>query len=165
MFYRAAILKSVAVAPAFVFLALTLSACQAVDTAQAPPDLEFLNTPEATALKLPFSEAVRVNNILYLSGQIGVLPGTTTLVSGGIQSETRQTMENIRTTLQRYGSNLGRVFKCTIFLADIAEWPQMNEVYRTYFPGSPPARSAFAATGLAFNARVEIDCQAVIASG
>ena len=83
-------------------------------------------------------------------------------VHGGISKETRQTLENIKVILERNGSALNRVVKCTVFLADINEWPKMNEVYRTYFPKAPPARSAMAASGLALNARVEIECIAVV---
>jgi reactive intermediate/imine deaminase len=100
--------------------------------------------------------------MLYLSGQIGIVPGTTELVPGGIGGETRQSLENIKAILERNGSSLDRVVKCTVFLADINEWPNMNEVYRTYFPKAPPARSAMAASGLALNARVEIECIAVV---
>jgi 2-iminobutanoate/2-iminopropanoate deaminase len=71
-------------------------------------------------------------------------------------------LENIGAVLERNGSSFDRVVKCSVFLADIAEWPAMNEVYRTYFTGSPPARSALGASGLAFGARVEIECIAVI---
>ncbi|UCC75128.1 MAG: RidA family protein [Gemmatimonadota bacterium] len=117
------------------------------------------------ALGLPFSEAVRVDNVLYLSGQIGNLPGTTELVPGGIREETSQTLENIRVVLERHGSSLDRVAKCTIFLADIAEWPLMNEVYADYFGDHKPARSAVAGSGLALGARVEIDCIAVVDDG
>ncbi len=146
----------------FGLLLFLLPACS--DVQRTPVPLEFLNTPAASALNLPFSEAVRVGDLLILSGQIGVLPGTTTLVEGGIQAQTRQTMENIKTTLERYGSSMNQVFKCTIFLADIGDWPLMNDVYQTYFTGPPPARSAFAASGLALNARLEIECQAVTGS-
>jgi reactive intermediate/imine deaminase len=131
-------------------------------TPHGPPSIEFRNPPEAAALGLPFSEAVRVGDMLYLSGQIGTLPGTTDLVEGGITGETRQTLENIKAVLERNGSSLDRVVKCTVFLADIEEWPSMNEVYRTYFPDTPPARSAMAASGLALDARVEIECIAVV---
>ena len=124
--------------------------------------IEFLPAPGAEKLALPFSEAVRVGDMLYLSGQVGTVPGTTELVPGGIKEETRQTLENIKVILERNGSALDRVFKCTVFLADISEWPKMNEVYRTYFPKSPPARSAMAASGLALNARVEIECIALV---
>lgn len=84
-----------------------------------------------------------------------------TLAEGGIQGETKQTMENIRTTLEAYGSSMDRVVKCTVFLADMSEWGAMNEVYRTYFE-VPPARSALGASGLALDARVEIECIAVL---
>lgn len=112
---------------------------------------------------LPFSEAVRVGNMLYLSGQIGTQPDGT-LIGGGIQAETRQTMENIKTVLEKYGSSIDRVVKCTVFLADIAEWPAMNEVYITYFTQHKPARSAVAGSGLALNSRVEIECMATVGS-
>jgi reactive intermediate/imine deaminase len=124
--------------------------------------IEFLSAPGAERLALPFSEAVRVGDMLYLSGQLGVVPGTTKLVPGGIGEETRQALENIKAILDRNGSALNRVVKCTVFLADINEWPNMNEVYRIYFPKAPPARSAMAASGLALNARVEIECIAVV---
>ncbi len=108
----------------------------------------------------PFSSAVRAGDLLFLSGQIGTVPGGG-LVEGGIGPETRQTMENIKAVLGAAGSSLDKVVKCTVFLADIAEWPAMNEVYRTYFPTDPPARSAVAGSGLALNSRVEIECIAL----
>jgi reactive intermediate/imine deaminase len=111
----------------------------------------------------PFSDAVRVGNMLYLSGKLGNLPGTAQLAEGGIQGETRQTMENIKASLERHGSSMDQVVKCTVFLADIAEWGAMNEVYRTYFPENRPARSALGVSGLALDARVEIECMATVA--
>lgn len=108
----------------------------------------------------PFSPAVRAGDLLFLSGQIGTVTGGG-LVEGGIGPETRQTMENIKAVLGAAGSSLDKVVKCTVFLADIAEWPAMNEVYRTYFPTDPPARSAVAGSGLALNSRVEIECIAL----
>jgi 2-iminobutanoate/2-iminopropanoate deaminase len=142
-------------------LAALAAACGPAEERRAP-EVEHLNSPEMASLNLPFSEAVRVGDMLYLSGQIGNRPGTLDLVPGGIRAETRQTMENIRTALERYGSSMDRVVKCTIFLADMAEWPAMNEVYRTFFSGPPPARSALGASGLAVGARVEIECIAVL---
>ena len=124
-------------------------------------EVEYLSPPEFEARGLPFSEAVRVGRILYLSGQIGTTGGLQ-LVSGGIEAETRQTLENIRAVLEKNASSLERVFKCTIFLADIAEWPAMNEVYTTFFTGNKPARSAVAGSGLALGARVEIECIATV---
>jgi 2-iminobutanoate/2-iminopropanoate deaminase len=113
---------------------------------------------------LPFSPAVRVGNTLYLSGQIGAVPGakTMTLAPGGITGEARQAMENIRATLEQHGSSLENVVKCTVFLADIKDWPAFNEVYRGFFKSHFPARSALAASGLAYNARTEVECIAVI---
>lgn len=125
-------------------------------------DVAYLSSAELEALDLPFSEAVRVGNTLYLSGQIGTRPGTTELVPGGIAEETTQTLENIRAVLERHGSSLDRVVKCTIFLADIGDWPRMNEVYAPYFGDKKPARSAVAGSGLALDARVEIECIAVV---
>ena len=110
----------------------------------------------------PFSKAVRVGHILYLSGDLGIAPGTRELVKGGIGPETRQTLENIKATLEANGSSLGEVVKCTVFLADIGEWAAMNEVYKTYFPENPPARSALGSSGLALGARTEIECIATV---
>ncbi len=110
----------------------------------------------------PFSPAVRVGNLIYLSGQIGLdnaAASGSTLVPGGIEAETRATMENIRTTLAAVGSSMDKVIKCTVMMADMREWDRMNAVYRTFFaPGRFPARSALGANGLALGARVEIEC-------
>lgn len=127
-----------------------------VAAAQAP---QFLNTnPQSTA---PFSSAVKVGNMLYLAGQIGTDKGK--LVEGGIGPETKQALTNIKTVLEANGSDMEHVVKCTVFLADMKEWPAMNEVYRTMFgAGKFPARSAFGTTGLANNARTEIECMAVV---
>jgi reactive intermediate/imine deaminase len=128
---------------------------------QAPLSVTFLNSDESRNLNLPFSEAVRVGDLLFLSGQVGVQPGTMQLVPGGIDAEARQTMENIRATLERHGSSMDRVVKCTVFLTDMSEWPKFNEIYRTFFTGSFPARSALGANGLAIGARVEVECIAL----
>jgi len=124
--------------------------------AQAP---QFLNTnPQSTA---PFSSAVKVGNMLYLAGQLGTDKGK--LVDGGVQPETKQALTNIKTVLEANGSDMEHVVKCTVFMADMKEWPAMNEVYRTMFTaGKFPARSAFGTTGLANNARLEIECMAVV---
>jgi reactive intermediate/imine deaminase len=112
----------------------------------------------------PFVNAVKVGNILYLSGQIGsVQPGKPPLVPGGIEKETHQAMANIKQVLAENGSSLENVFKCTVMMADMKEWPLMNQIYASYFPnGHYPARSAFGATALALNARVEIECMATL---
>lgn len=113
-------------------------------------------------MQLPFSDAVRVGNMLYLSGKLGNFPGSRELAPGGIAGETRQTLENIKASLEKHGSSLREVVKCTVFLADIAEWAAMNEVYIEYFPVDPPARSALGSSGLALGARVEIECLATV---
>ena len=113
-------------------------------------------------MQLPFSEAVRVGHMLYLSGQLGYDAKTSKLVEGGIEAETRQTLENIKATLEKHGSSLAEVVKCTVFLADISEWAAMNSVYVTYFTSNPPARSALGSSGLALGARTEIECMATV---
>ena len=125
------------------------------------PEVEYLLMPGLEDLDLPFSSAVRVDNTLYLSGNLGNIPGTLDLAEGGISGETQQTMENIKRVLEQFGSSLDEVVKCTVFLADMAEWGAMNEVYKTYFE-NPPARSALGASGLALGARVEIECIAIL---
>ena len=110
---------------------------------------------------LPFSEAVRVRNTLYLSGHIGI-DSAMKLVPGGIAAETRQVMENIKATLERYGSTIDHVIKVTVMLADIKEWEEMNNVYVQFFSKHLPARSSLGANGLAMGARVEIECIAVL---
>jgi 2-iminobutanoate/2-iminopropanoate deaminase len=124
---------------------------------------QYLTSSETTSLNLPFSELVRVGNMLYLSGVIGNIPGQKQLVTGGIQAETKQTMENIKRILERHGSSINQLVSCKIMLADMKEWNAINEVYLTYFPKDRlPARSALGASGLALNARVEIECIATI---
>lgn len=127
--------------------------------AKGPKIEHYSSNPD---MKLPFSDAVRVGRMLYLSGKIGNVPGTMQLAEGGIQGETRQALENIKASLEKYGSSMGEVVKCTVFLADIAEWGAMNEVYMEYFHTDPPARSALGSSGLALNSRVEIECMATV---
>lgn len=119
---------------------------------------EYLNSGKVLLANLPFSEAVRVGGTLYLSGQIGIVPGTMKLVPGGLQGETRQTMENIKTSLQAHGYSMNDLVKCVIMLADISQWATFNDIYKTYFDARFPARSAFGANGLALGAQVEIEC-------
>jgi 2-iminobutanoate/2-iminopropanoate deaminase len=109
------------------------------------------------SLKLPFSEAVQVGPMLYLSGALGI-DDAGALVPGGIEAETRQALANIRSVLERHGSSMDRVIKCTAILADMQEWAMMNRVYVEHFPTNLPARSAFGASGLALGGRVEIEC-------
>lgn len=125
------------------------------------PDVQFLKSNAVLSANLPFSDGVRVDNLVILSGQIGVRPGTLELVSGGIVPEARQTFENIRLTLKAHGLKLKDVVRVQIMLADMADWPRLNEVYREFFSEPWPARSAFGANGLALGARVEVEAFAV----
>ncbi len=123
--------------------------------------------PEGAMQSPVFSTAVRTGDLLFLSGQVGVKPGVSppTLVEGGIQAETRQAMESIQSVLASQGLGLQDVVKCTVFLADIADYAAMNSIYQTFFPEDPPARSAMAGSGLALGARVEIECIAAYPAG
>lgn len=115
-----------------------------------------------SAQPLPFSDVVRVGNVLYLSGQLGV-DDQGALVAGGIQPETRRIMERIKRLVEQNNSSMSHVVKCTCMLADMSEWAAMNEVYVTFFEKDRrPARSAFGVSGLARNARVEIECIATV---
>jgi reactive intermediate/imine deaminase len=142
-----------------VLAGLLVSAQPAV--AAEEPAIEFLNSGKVVPATLPFSEAVRVGDTLYLSGQIGIEPGTLKVVAGGIEAEARQTLANIRTSLEAHGYALRDVVKCTVMLADIGEWAAFNEVYKAFFSAPYPARSALGANGLALGARVEVECIAV----
>jgi 2-iminobutanoate/2-iminopropanoate deaminase len=132
----------------------------ATHAADRPP--QFLNSPEAAARNLPFSEAVRAGDFLFLAGQIGDDRKTARVVPGGIAPEARQALQHIKNVLERNGASLKDVVKCTVFLADIAEWPAFNDVYREFFVKPFPARSALAASGLAMGARVEVECIAYV---
>jgi 2-iminobutanoate/2-iminopropanoate deaminase len=112
----------------------------------------------------PFSEVVRVGRTLYLSGQLGT-DSTGHLVPGGIGPETHQALENIKHVLEANGASLDDVVKCTAMLADIHDWPAMNEAYVPYFPHHLPARSAFATAGLVMGGRIELECTAIRTGG
>ena len=124
---------------------------------------QFITSPAAKAMNLPFSQAVSVGDILYLSGALGNVPGKLELVPGGIEAQARQTMENIGAVLKDNGLAFDNVFKCTIMLADMKQWADFNKVYVSYFkPERMPARSAFGTNGLAIGALVEVECMAYI---
>ena len=134
-----------------LLLAFTISAAE----------VEYLNSETTASIEVPFSDAVRVGDVIILSGQLGTMPGELRLVEGGIAAETHQIFANINRILEQQGSSLDKVFKCTVMMEEIGEWPAFNEIYVTYFPGNKPARSAFGADGLALGAAVEMECWAV----
>ena len=124
-------------------------------------NIERFNSGRVVPASLPFPEGTAVGGLVFLSGQLGNVPGTLALVPGGLRAEARQALENIATVLHGQGLGLGNLVRCTVMLADMAEWPAFNEVYAGFFAGQPtPARSAFGCTGLALGARVEIECTA-----
>jgi reactive intermediate/imine deaminase len=104
---------------------------------------------------------VRVGDVLYLSGQLGIVPGKMELAPGGIEGQTHQMMENIARVLNANGLSFDDVFKCLVMMKDMSEWPAFNKIYVTHFkPDRLPTRSAFGAAGLALNAAVEVECWA-----
>lgn len=116
----------------------------------------FHKSHEIKKQNTPFSDAVETNDFLFLSGQIGMNHATRTLVDGGIKAETKQTIENIKAVLEHHGLALDDVVKCTVILSDINDFSSFNEVYTQYFT-KKPARTTFAASGLALNAKIEIE--------
>lgn len=141
-------------------LALALAAMLAIPAgAKDAPPAGPVFTP--SDLPYPFSSAVRVGDVLYLSGQLGADESGKAVVPGGIEPETRAMFARIGKTLNQHGLSFDDVFKCQVFLADMADWPKFNAIYATYFKkGRYPARSAMGVNGLALGARVEMECWA-----
>ena len=136
-----------------------LAMANAADAAPTRPAMEHLGTATLNGQSLPFSNAVRVGDIVYLSGQIGVGPDGK--VPDGIEAQTKLAMENVGAVLKRAGVGYDRIFHCTVFLADMKDWPAFNKVYVGYFTDGPlHARSAVDVDGLALGALVELECQA-----
>jgi 2-iminobutanoate/2-iminopropanoate deaminase len=145
---------------AIIFATVMVAAMTtAADAAPPRPAVEHYGRPTLNNQPLPFSDAVRVGDTLWLSGQLGI--GADGKLPEGIEAQTRQALDNIGAILKRAGLGYGDVFHCTAMLKDMADWPAMNTVYVTYFPeGKRPARSAFGASGLALGAMIELECQA-----
>jgi len=135
-------------------------------TAERSPRREIIQPPGVARLPV-FSSAVRSGDFIFLSGALGALPNVNPpqVIEGGIEAETRQTMENIITVLDAAGATLEDLIKCTVYLADIEDYAAMNEVYVQFMPAQPPARAALAGSGLALGALVEIDCIAAVPAG
>mgnify|MGYP000595568728 CR=1 FL=1 len=124
-------------------------------------NVEFLNK-KPSSKQLPFSEAVKVGDMLILSGKIGFDPKTKALAPGGIKAEAHQTLVNIKQALSNYGYSMNQVVKCTVMLVDINDFKVFNQVYTQHFEPPYPARSAFAVNALALNSQVEVECIAAI---
>jgi reactive intermediate/imine deaminase len=140
-------------------LGFALASTSAASSAAAQATREVVPIPGASPNPV-LSSVIKAGDVLYLSGQLGTVPGQG-LPPGGIQAETRQALDNVKRLLDAAGSGMERVIKCTVFLADIGDFRAMNEVYRSYWPSAPPARSTVGVAGLVLNARVEIECIAL----
>ena len=142
-------------------LGMIAAACQPSETGRQATDIEYLHLPGTEGRGLPFSSAVRAGDTLYLSGVIGVVPGTLQVPESGIEEEARLAMEDIKATLEAFGSSMDRVVKCTVFLADESDRDAFNAIYMSYFDNLP-ARSGVTVKGLALNARAEVECIAIV---
>jgi len=122
---------------------------------------KVITTPHAPAAIGPYSQAIDTGDLVFISGQIPIVPETGKLLEGDIRKQTEQVMKNIGAILTAAGLQFGNVVKCTCFLADIGDFKEMNEVYGSYFTSDPPARAAFQVAKLPMGAKVEIDTIAV----
>ena len=126
-----------------------------------PPDRRAIATENAPAAIGPYSQAIESGDMLFLAGQVGLDPATRTLVDGGIEAETRQAMENLKSVLEAAGYTMADVVQAQVFLADLNDYAVMNEVYGSYFASMPPGRAAVQVARLPLDARVEIMMTAV----
>ena len=118
---------------------------------------QVVHTDRVPPARVPLSQAIRMGDWVFASGQLGIDPGTGRLIEGGISAETRQVCDNLKAVLEAAGSSMEKVAKVTIYLADLGELMAMNQVFSQYFPIDPPARTTFQAAGLVGGARVEIE--------
>ena len=139
-----------------IYIILAIFLCANTTSTYAEEIARYDDGPFA-GMGYPYSESAKVGNLLFLAGQIGE-NADGNLVPGGIQAEAEQMMLNIEAALARRGLGMRNVVKCTVFLADIAEWGAFNEIYKKHFSHPYPARSALGASGLAAGARVEMEC-------
>jgi 2-iminobutanoate/2-iminopropanoate deaminase len=126
---------------------------------------QIIATDKAPAAVGPYSQAVRVGDLIYTAGQLGIVPGTKEFAGPDIESQTRQALENLKAVVEASGSCLEHVVKTTVFLQDIEEFARMNAVYAEFFPQKPPARSAVQAAALPLGGRVEIEAVALACEG
>lgn len=125
---------------------------------------KIIHTDQAPAAIGPYSQAVRIENMVFTAGQIGLDPVTMEIVDGGIEAETRQVLMNLKHILEAANSALNYVIKTTVFLRDMSDFPRMNAVYAEFFSENPPARSTVAVTTLPKDVAVEIEAVALLAS-
>ena len=143
-------------------LALSFSSCgqNKTDGNQETPVRRVIML-ENTSQRRPYSPAIEVDNTLYVSGQVAIDPETGNIVEGGIEAQTRQTLENLKNIIEKAGYSMGNVVRCTVLLAGIEFYSDVNQIYMEYFPVDPPARMAFAVKDLPLGALIEIDAIAI----
>jgi 2-iminobutanoate/2-iminopropanoate deaminase len=132
---------------------MTVTAPEAIHTTQAPQAIG------------PYSQALRVGDLIFTAGQIGLDPQAGQLVEGGIEGQTRQVLNNLKAVLVAAGSGLASIVKTTVYLQNLAEFNQMNAIYAEFFPQTKPARSTVQVAALPRGALIEIDCVAVVGTG
>jgi len=147
-------IKSAFYAPLLALLALPT--CAQTPSPQAP------TAQPSVAQSAPFSPVIIANNTIYLAGHLGRVPGTRSFPEGGIGPQTKQTLENIGTTLATVGATHADLVRCQVFLTDISNFAEMNAAYRQFFPKDPPARTTVAVAALAANASIEIECTGIV---
>lgn len=123
---------------------------------------QIIQTDNAPAAVGPYSQATVINGMVFTAGQVGLIPGTKSLAEGGVQAQARQALDNLKAVLEAAGTSLGNVVKATVFLDSMDDFAAVNEVYATYFPENPPARSAVEVARLPLGALVEVEAIAVI---
>jgi len=130
--------------------------------AYAQSDMEVITSKDAPKAIGPYSQAIKMGNFIYTSGQIGLSPVTNTLAGDDIVSQTRQALDNLKAVLTEAGSDMAHVVKVTVYLKDLNDYGKVNDIYKDYFPEIKPARSAVQVARLPKDALVEIECVAVI---
>ncbi|WP_430403911.1 RidA family protein [Hyphomonas sp.] len=141
----------------------TLAGCVAIDVDETrlAPTVSHFGGMTVGGTELPFSKAVMAGDTIYLSGELGIDPETNTLVPGGTGPETTQIFANLERTLNTFDADLSNIVRCTVFLGDMADYAEMNAAYKAAVPDPRPARATVGVSGLAFDAKLEIDCIAV----
>lgn len=141
----------------YYILIVVIGYCSFNSCVEKTDKIVFHKTHESKKEQAPFSDIVGVGDLYFLSGQIGLDHKTRQLVDGGIEAETKQTLENIKAVLSHHQLDMNQVVKCTVILKNIEDFNTMNEIYKQYFP-QKPARTTFAVGNLALGARIEIEC-------
>ena len=126
---------------------------------------KIVSTEKAPKAIGPYSQAIRIENLVFTAGQVGLDPATMEIVEGGIEAQTRQVLTNLKHVLEAADSGLNFVVKTTVFLQSMGDFATMNSIYQEFFPENPPARSTVAVAGLPKGALVEIECVALLSPG